>query len=109
MSTSFRIPAGLKALAPKSGSRYAISGADFRPEPDQNGSALISLTDGRALAVLTTEAESLAANPVAPEARRLRLRADELAAGLDAWTGGWFSAHRNALETPPEPTSSPRP
>jgi hypothetical protein len=24
------------------------------------------------------------------EAERLRLRADELAAGLDAWTGGWF-------------------
>lgn len=27
------------------------------------------------------------------EAVRLRLRADELAAGLDAWTGGWFSRH----------------
>ncbi len=27
-----------------------------------------------------------------PEAELLRLRADELAAGLDAWTGGWFSA-----------------
>jgi len=25
------------------------------------------------------------------EAERLRLRADELAAGIDAWTGGWFS------------------
>jgi hypothetical protein len=25
------------------------------------------------------------------EAVRLRLRADELAAGIDAWTGGWFS------------------
>ncbi len=24
---------------------------------------------------------------------RLRLRADELAAGIDAWTGGWFSQH----------------
>ena len=28
---------------------------------------------------------------------RLRLRADELAAGLDAWTGGWFSRHTAAL------------
>jgi len=27
------------------------------------------------------------------EAARLRLRADELAAGIDAWTGGWFSRH----------------
>ena len=26
----------------------------------------------------------------ASEALRLRLRADELAAGIDAWTGGWF-------------------
>ncbi len=25
-----------------------------------------------------------------PEAVALRLRAEELAAGLDAWTGGWF-------------------
>ncbi len=36
---------------------------------------------------------SLAAlGPEAPpeEQQRLRLRADELAAGLDAWTGGWF-------------------
>ncbi len=24
------------------------------------------------------------------EAMRLRLRAEELAAGLDGWTGGWF-------------------
>jgi hypothetical protein len=29
--------------------------------------------------------------PTAPEQRLLRLRADELAAGIDAWTGGWFS------------------
>jgi hypothetical protein len=27
------------------------------------------------------------------EAARLRLRADELAAGIDAWTGGWFGRH----------------
>jgi hypothetical protein len=30
---------------------------------------------------------------------RLRLRADELAAGIDAWTGGWFS--RNAAAPAP--------
>jgi hypothetical protein len=33
----------------------------------------------------------------AAEAIRLRLRADELAAGLDAWTGGWFSRHTPRL------------
>jgi hypothetical protein len=31
------------------------------------------------------------------EAIRLRLRADELAAGLDSWTGGWFSRHTPRL------------
>lgn len=31
------------------------------------------------------------------EAARLRLRADELAAGLDAWTGGWFGQRLAAL------------
>jgi hypothetical protein len=31
------------------------------------------------------------------ESIRLRLRADELAAGLDAWTGGWFSRHTPRL------------
>jgi hypothetical protein len=36
-------------------------------------------------------AELAAGDPQAPEARRLRLRAEELAAGIDAWTGGWFS------------------
>jgi hypothetical protein len=32
-----------------------------------------------------------------PEAERLRLRAAELAAGIDAWTGGWFSRHAAPL------------
>ena len=32
-----------------------------------------------------------------PEAERLRLRAAELAAGLDAWTGGWFTRHTAPL------------
>ena len=37
----------------------------------------------------------------APEAALLRLRAEELAAGLDAWTGGWFSrAQAGGEETP---------
>jgi hypothetical protein len=30
-------------------------------------------------------------DPASPEAERLALRARELAAGLDAWTGGWWS------------------
>ena len=47
----------------------------------------------------------LASEPPAPpdEAARLRLRADELASGLDAWTGGWWS---RALSTPA--SNSPR-
>jgi hypothetical protein len=40
------------------------------------------------------------------EAERLRLRADELAAGLDAWTGGWFG---RALDAPERPESSSHP
>jgi hypothetical protein len=34
---------------------------------------------------------SLLPDPASPEAERLALRARELAAGLDAWTGGWWS------------------
>ena len=41
------------------------------------------------------------------ERERLRLRADELAAGLDAWTGGWFSRH--APSPAPDPISPPNP
>jgi len=40
------------------------------------------------------------------EAERLRLRADELAAGLDAWTGGWFG---RALAAPGPPATSSHP
>ncbi len=36
-------------------------------------------------------------DPWDAEAIGLRLRADELAAGIDAWTGGWFSAHTLSL------------
>ena len=37
-----------------------------------------------------------AAPPESPEAARERLRADELAAGLDGWTREWFGAHAGA-------------
>jgi hypothetical protein len=40
------------------------------------------------------------------EALRLRLRADELAAGIDAWTGGWFGRHTRPLAS--GSPSSPR-
>ncbi len=46
------------------------------------------------------------AEPHGLEASRLRLRAAELAAGLDAWTGGWWSAAAPSgasLSSPPEP------
>jgi hypothetical protein len=39
----------------------------------------------------------VAAGSTAPEMRSLRLRADELAAAIDAWTGGWFSSRVAAL------------
>ncbi len=42
------------------------------------------------------------------ERARLRLRADELAAGLDAWTGGFFSRHALPLAAV-APASSPLP
>jgi hypothetical protein len=40
------------------------------------------------------------------EQARLRLRADELAAGLDAWTGGFFSRRAPPLAAV-APVSSP--
>ena len=40
------------------------------------------------------------------ELRRLSLRADELAAGIDAWTGGWFGRETRRLAQ--ESLSSPR-
>jgi hypothetical protein len=39
------------------------------------------------------------------EAERLRLRADELAAGLDAWTGGWFGRVLAVPATPSRPAA----
>jgi hypothetical protein len=44
----------------------------------------------RVLAELSGAGDSAAA-------LRLRLRADELAAGIDAWTGGWFGRHTQRL------------
>jgi len=50
------------------------------------------------------------APPSDPAARaRLRLRARELAAGLDAWTGGWWSQQAGAGHGPVAISSSPRP
>jgi hypothetical protein len=48
----------------------------------------------------------LAGEPPLPvaEAARLRLRADELASGLDAWTGGWWS---RATPTSHSPRDTP--
>ena len=66
MSTHFNLPPGLKKLTPAEPSRYALQGADVRPEPDQPGSALISMTDGRALAVLETEAGELGGRVFVP-------------------------------------------
>lgn len=43
------------------------------------------------------ELDSLGAGSGGADAARLRLRADELAAGLDAWTGGWFGRRVAAL------------
>jgi hypothetical protein len=45
-------------------------------------------------------------DPAGPDALRLRLRADELAAGIDAWTGGWFGRRAPALASGAH--SSPR-
>lgn len=64
--TTFRIPPGLKNLTPKDPSRYTIAGADVRPEPDAEDSALITVCDGRALAVLETSAENLGGRLMVP-------------------------------------------
>jgi len=40
---------------------------------------------------------ALLPDPASPEAERLALRARELAAGLDAWTGGWWSRQVDPL------------
>jgi len=41
------------------------------------------------------------AGPDTPDAAREALRAEELAAGLDAWTGGWFGARAGRSACPP--------
>jgi hypothetical protein len=45
-------------------------------------------------------------DPGEAESLRLRLRADELAAGIDAWTGGWFG--RQTVQLAGESHSLPR-
>jgi len=47
------------------------------------------------------------AEPDGAEGDRLRLRAAELAAGLDAWTGGWWSRQHRADPNPPRPVVPP--
>jgi hypothetical protein len=47
-------------------------------------------------------------DPGEAERLRLRLRADELAAGIDAWTGGWFGRQTVRLAAEPHPHSLPR-
>jgi len=39
-------------------------------------------------------------DPTAADAMQLRLRASELAAGIDAWTGGWFSERLHPSHDP---------
>lgn len=51
----------------------------------------------RALAAAATFA------PDSPDAARERLRADELAAGLDAWTDGWFGRRASCAQTASAP------
>ncbi len=48
--------------------------------------------------------------PAGAEAARLRLRAAELAAGIDAWTGGyWSRATAGSSSSPPDPEREIRP
>ncbi len=42
---------------------------------------------------------ALEADPESPVALRMRVRAEELAAGIDGWTGGWFSRRLAAAAT----------
>ena len=42
-----------------------------------------------------------------PERARMALRAAELAAGLDAWTGGWFTAQLAPAFPTPDNTPDP--
>jgi len=48
-------------------------------------------------------------DPAGPEAERFALRARELAAGLDAWTGGWWSRQVELLSPRPTGPEEERP
>ena len=52
---------------------------------------------------------ALLPDPASPEAERLALRALELAAGLDAWTGGWWSRQVEPLSPRPTDPEEERP
>jgi hypothetical protein len=44
----------------------------------------------------------------APESAALATRAEELRAGLDAWTGGWFTRRTRALARVPNGSDTPQ-
>jgi hypothetical protein len=46
-------------------------------------------------------AAAASAAPGSPEARAAEVRAEELAAGLDGWTGGWFGTRAGRAPCPP--------
>jgi hypothetical protein len=52
---------------------------------------------------------ALLPDPASPEAERLALRARELGAGLDAWTGGWWSRQVEPLSPRPTDPEEERP
>ena len=52
---------------------------------------------------------ALLPDPASPEAERLALRARELGAGLDAWTGGWWSRQVEPLSPRPIGPEEERP
>jgi len=89
-----------------------IAYAPAAPELSREGRQVVTLRDNvldevnqlyydrrRALVALSAYADRSD-----PEAIALELRSHELAAGLDSWTGGWFSAQvREPGELPPDP------
>ena len=68
------------------GSFDSLSRHSRTPRTDRAGLTQLYFDGWRALLALDSHPD-----PRSPEAMALRLRAEELAAGLDAWTGGWLS------------------